>query len=128
MALRDQDRREVVGGVVATCGVRLVERPAVDEDSAVATSPINEKRIASTRSDVSAMQPAPGRAQWSVGSIEDAGIRYCFVTSARMTTVSTTSPLAENAATMAIRFARAIGYAQPTKRAMASTAWRRVNP
>ena len=34
------------------------------------------KRFASTRSENRASQPVPGRAQWSVGSIDDDGIRY----------------------------------------------------
>ena len=39
-------------------------------------------RLASTRSEKRASQPLPGRAQWSVGSIEDDGIRYGFTTQA----------------------------------------------
>src|SRR5919201_6663317 len=40
------------------------------------------KRFASTRSDDPDSQSAPGRAQWSVGSIDADGIRYGFTTHA----------------------------------------------
>src|SRR5712691_1039594 len=46
-------------------------------------------RFASTRSENDDAQPEPGRAQWSVGSIEDEGIRYGFATSTL--TASTTA-------------------------------------
>src|SRR6185312_17302961 len=39
-------------------------------------------RLARTRSDVLASHPAAGRAQWSVGSIDDDGIRYGLTTHA----------------------------------------------
>ena len=38
------------------------------------------KRFASTRSEHRDSQPLPGRAQCSVGSIEDDGIRYGLTT------------------------------------------------
>src|SRR5262249_21041012 len=40
------------------------------------------KRFASTRSEKRASQPLPGRAQWSVGSIDEEGIRYGLTTHA----------------------------------------------
>src|SRR4029079_733384 len=40
------------------------------------------KRFASTRSEKRASQPFAGRAQWSVGSIDDDGIRYGVTTQA----------------------------------------------
>src|ERR671930_2031401 len=48
-------------------------------------------RFASTRSEKRASQPWPGRAQWSVGSIEDDGIRYGFTTHAL---IASTIPIA----------------------------------
>ena len=41
-------------------------------------------RLASTRSDVPAWHPGSGAAQWSVGSIDDDGIRYGLTTQALM--------------------------------------------
>src|SRR5712691_3596575 len=40
------------------------------------------KRFASTRSENLASQPGAGRAQWSVGSMDDEGMRYGFTTHA----------------------------------------------
>src|ERR671936_70461 len=49
-------------------------------------------RSASTRSDVLASHPWPGRAQWSVGSIDDDGIRYGFTTHALIARTIATAP------------------------------------
>jgi hypothetical protein len=47
--------------------------------------------FASTRSDVPASQAGSGTAQWSVGSIEDDGIRYGFTTQALMASTAATA-------------------------------------
>ena len=49
------------------------------------------KRLASTRSEEPAWQPGLGRAQWSVGSIEDDGIRYGFTTHALIASTAATA-------------------------------------
>ena len=49
-------------------------------------------RFASTRSDVLASQPWAGRAQCSVGSIDDDGIRYGLTTQALIARTIATAP------------------------------------
>ena len=50
------------------------------------------KRFASTRSEKSATQPGYGFAQWSVGSIDDDGIRYGFTTHALIASTIAIAP------------------------------------
>src|SRR5207342_550908 len=50
------------------------------------------KRLARTRSENRASQPEAGRAQWSVGSIDDDGIRYGLTTNALTTRTIATAP------------------------------------
>src|SRR3954470_17105709 len=50
------------------------------------------KRFASTRSSKRARQPTAGRAQCSVGSIDDDGIRYGLTTNVLTTRTATTAP------------------------------------
>src|SRR2546426_12492490 len=49
-------------------------------------------RFASTRSEVLDSQPVPGRAQCSVGSIDDDGIRYGFTTHALIASTIAIAP------------------------------------
>src|SRR3990170_5873705 len=49
-------------------------------------------RFASTRSENRDSQPAAGRAQWSVASIEDDGIRYGLITHALIASTIATAP------------------------------------
>src|SRR6266508_3434344 len=60
-------------------------------------------RFASTRSEKRARQPGPGRAQCSVGSIEDEGILYGFTTHALIASTIATAPMIVAAQSMAIR-------------------------
>ena len=50
------------------------------------------KRLASTRSEKRASQPFAGCAQWSVGSIEDDGIRYGLTTHALIASTIAIAP------------------------------------
>ena len=50
------------------------------------------KRFASTRSEVLASQPTAGFAQWSVGSIDEDGMRYGFTTHALIARTIATAP------------------------------------
>ena len=50
------------------------------------------KRFASTRSENRASQPGRGRAQWSVGSIDDDGIRYGLTTQALIASTIAIAP------------------------------------
>src|SRR6185503_12421410 len=50
------------------------------------------KRFASTRSEKRASQPFAGRAQWSVGSIDEDGIRYGFTTHALIASTIAIAP------------------------------------
>ena len=50
------------------------------------------KRFASTRSEKRASQPLAGRAQWSVGSIEEDGIRYGLTTQALIASTIAIAP------------------------------------
>src|SRR5919198_759544 len=50
------------------------------------------KRLASTRSEKRARQPGPGRAQWSVGSIDDDGMRYGLTTHCLIARTIATAP------------------------------------
>ena len=50
------------------------------------------KRFASTRSEKRASQPLPGRAQCSVGSIDDDGIRYGLTTHALIASTIAIAP------------------------------------
>src|SRR5438034_9521607 len=59
--------------------------------------------FASTRSDQRASQPLPGRAQCSVGSIEDDGIRYGLTTYALIASTIATAPRIVIAQSMTIR-------------------------
>ena len=49
-------------------------------------------RFASTRSEKCASQPLPGRAQCSVGSMEEDGIRYGLTTQALIASTIATAP------------------------------------
>ena len=51
------------------------------------------KRFASTRSENRASQPEPGRAQCSVGSIDDDGIRYGLTTHALIASTIAIAPM-----------------------------------
>ena len=61
------------------------------------------KRFASTRSEKRASQPDAGRAQWSVGSIDDDGIRYGFTTHALIASTIAIAPTIVTIQSMAIR-------------------------
>ena len=50
------------------------------------------KRFASTRSEILASQPFPGRAQCSVGSIDDVGMRYGLTTQALIASTIAIAP------------------------------------
>src|SRR2546428_7780424 len=50
------------------------------------------KRLASTRSEKRASQPLPGRAQCSVGSIDEDGIRYGFTIQALIASTIAIAP------------------------------------
>src|SRR5262245_63218495 len=50
------------------------------------------KRLARTRSENRASQPVSGRAQWSVGSIDEDGIRYGLTTYALISSTIATAP------------------------------------
>src|SRR6185503_20192967 len=60
-------------------------------------------RFASTRSEKRASQPLPGVAQWSVGSIDEDGIRYGFTTYALIASTIAIAPRIVIAQSMAIR-------------------------
>jgi hypothetical protein len=60
-------------------------------------------RFASTRSEKRASQPFPGRAQWSVGSIDEDGIRYGLTTYALIASTIATAPRIVTAQSMAMR-------------------------
>ena len=49
-------------------------------------------RFASTRSEYRASQSSPGRAQWSVGSIDEDGIRYGLTTHALIASTIAIAP------------------------------------
>src|SRR6266508_845413 len=49
-------------------------------------------RLASTRSEKRDSQPLPGRAQWSVGSIDEDGIRYGLITHALIASTIAIAP------------------------------------
>ena len=49
------------------------------------------KRFASTRSEEPAWHPTSGSAQWSVGSIDDDGIRYGFTTQVLIASTAATA-------------------------------------
>src|SRR4051794_12458185 len=61
------------------------------------------KRFARTRSDSLASQPPLGRAQCSVGSIEDDGIRYGFTTQALIASTIAIAPAIVTIQSIAIR-------------------------
>src|SRR5438067_1985734 len=63
-------------------------------------------RFASTRSEKWASQPLPGRAQWSVGSIDDDGIRYGLITHALIASTIATAPTIVTTQSIAIRVPR----------------------
>src|SRR3989442_4411487 len=63
-------------------------------------------RFASTRSEKCASQPLPGRAQWSVGSIDDDGIRYGLITQALIARTIATAPTIVTTQSIAIRVPR----------------------
>ena len=58
------------------------------------------KRFASTRSEKRDSQPEPGRAQCSVGSIDDEGIRYGFTTQALIASTMAIAPMIVTAQSM----------------------------
>ena len=61
------------------------------------------KRFASTRSENRASQPGAGRAQWSVGSIDEDGIRYGLTTHALIASTIATAPTIVTIQSTAIR-------------------------
>src|SRR5436853_7754610 len=63
------------------------------------------KRLASTRSERRASQPAPP-AQWSVGSIEEDGIRYGLTTQALIASTIATAPTIVTIQSIVIRQGR----------------------
>src|SRR5919199_1581885 len=63
-------------------------------------------RFASTRSEVLDSHPWPGRAQWSVGSIEDDGIRYGFTTHCLIASTIAIAPAMVTIQSIAIRHGR----------------------
>src|ERR671937_116918 len=63
-------------------------------------------RFARTRSEKRASHPTPGRAQWSVGSIEEEGIRYGFTTHALIASTIPTAPAIVTIQSIAIRHGR----------------------
>src|ERR687887_562556 len=63
-------------------------------------------RFASTRSENRARQPLPGRAQWSVGSIDEDGIRYGFTTQALIASTIAIAPAIGAIQSIAIRHGR----------------------
>src|SRR5919201_7174334 len=63
-------------------------------------------RFARTRSETRASHPTPGRAQWSVGSIEEEGIRYGFTTHALIASTIPTAPAIVTIQSIAIRQGR----------------------
>ncbi len=76
-------------------------------------------RFASTRSEKRASQPLPGRALWSVGSIEDEGIRYGFTTHALIArtiaiapTIVTIQSIVSRQPRGRLRVARVIGFSE----------------
>ena len=64
------------------------------------------KRFASTRSEKRDSQPDPGRAQCSVGSIEDDGIRYGLTTNALIASTIAIAPMIVTAQSMVTRSQR----------------------
>ena len=76
-------------------GAALLERALGDlEDDDVPALRIAEamdEPVGEPLSDASAWQPTSGVAQWSVGSIEDDGIRYGFTTHALMASTAATA-------------------------------------
>src|SRR5215212_11840115 len=64
------------------------------------------KRFASTRSEKRASQPVPGRAQCSVGSIEDEGIRYGLTIQALIASTIAIAPTIVTTQSIVIRQAR----------------------
>ncbi len=60
-------------------------------------------RFASTRSEKRASQPGAGRAQWSVDSIDDDGIRYGLTTHALIASTIATAPTIVTIQSTAIR-------------------------
>ena len=65
-------------------------------------------RFASTRSEKRASQPGPGRAQWSVGSIDEDGIRYGLTTHALIASTIAIAPTIVTSQSMITRHARGI--------------------
>src|SRR4051812_44398864 len=63
-------------------------------------------RFASTRSEKRDMQPLPGRAQWSVGSIDEDGIRYGLTIHALIPSTIATAPTIVSTQSAAIRHGR----------------------
>src|SRR3989442_1045074 len=59
--------------------------------------------FASTQSENRARQQLHGRAQWSVGSIDDEGIRYGFTTHALIASTIATAPMIVTAQSIATR-------------------------
>ena len=63
-------------------------------------------RFASTRSENRAWHPSPGLLQWSVGSIDEDGIRYGFTTQALIASTISTAPAIVRIQSTAIRHGR----------------------
>src|SRR6476646_8213254 len=64
------------------------------------------KRFARTRSERRASHPSPGRAQCSVGSIDEDGIRYGFTTQALIASTIAIAPAIVTIQSIAIRHGR----------------------
>src|SRR5919199_4977616 len=61
------------------------------------------KRFARTRSEKRDSHPLPGRAQWSVGSIDDDGIRYGLTTQALIASTAPTATTIVTAQSTTVR-------------------------
>src|ERR671923_2264060 len=91
-------------------------------------------RFASTRSENRAVQPSPGRAQSSVGSIEAEGIRYGFTTHCLIASTIATAPtivIAQSTATRhglgSLSVRRSTGFLIPGRLAEADSPRREVD-
>src|SRR5436190_12623276 len=65
-----------------------------------------QMRQARTRSEKCARQPGPGAAQWSVGSIDDEGMRYGLTTHSLSARTMRIAPMIVTAQSIAIRHGR----------------------
>ena len=85
------------------------------------------KRFASTRSERRASQPWPGRAQCSVGSIDEDGIRYGFTTQALIASTIAIAPTIVTIQSIAIRHGRGQPGGQAVERVVRALLPRRCD-